>query len=181
MFRFLFGFILGAVAAVAALIAYPLLVQDDNTPLSRTPPASARDVRVIFGPEALTEILRESIAQSEAPLLLGVTAVELGNGVFTVRGTTPRDPPNVPLSLRLSPFVEDGRLRVQIDSASVGLLPVPAEASRLVERPLNERLRATTGDVPYTITSVQVRPAGLEFTVRVDVSRLQGRRATGAP
>jgi hypothetical protein len=69
---------------------------------------------------------------------------------------------------------------VQIDSASVGLLPVPADVARLVERPLNDRLRATTGDVPYTITGVRTNPDGLEFTVRVDVTRLQGKQATGA-
>jgi hypothetical protein len=175
--RFLLGLILGAVAAVAVLIVYPMFDGDEAATVTAPLPASARDVRVVFGPEALAEILRESVAHSETPNLIGIAAVEMGDGVFTVRGTIPRESPNVRASITLSPSVETGAVRMRVVSANLGLLPVPPELARLIERPLNERLRATAGDVPYAITGVHAGPAGIEVTVRLDVSKLQGRAA----
>jgi hypothetical protein len=178
MFRFLFGLILGAVAATAGLAAYPIVKQDSSTAPPTPLPHGTRDVRVSFGAAALAEILRDSVARGGAPTLISIASVELGEGSFTIRGTTPRDPPNVPVTIRLSPRVEHGTLRVQVESISVGLVFLPAQLSPLVEQPLNERLQATAGNLPYTITNVHVTPIEMVVTVQLATARFQTGKAT---
>jgi hypothetical protein len=52
----------------------------------------------------------------------------------------------------------------------LGPLPVPANLDRLAEGPLNRQLAAALGDLPASVTSVQVHANGITITadVRID-------------
>jgi hypothetical protein len=162
-----FGLLLGVfvVLVAQALVAtepLPLPAITDNNP----------DITVTLTPGLLTALVRQSIAAGNSPVPLKNVRVETSAGELTVLGDVDVLGHSVGSRIVMTPYVQDGQLRMKMREARLGPLPVPGNLERIAEGPINARVAAATSGLPATITGVQATDRGLTVTAHVEVDKL---------
>lgn len=163
-------------------IACTLLVQSFTSDSGPIPPSSYEpldgepDITVTLSPALIGALLRQSIEQSNSSLPLKNIRVGIKDNRLAVRGDVDVLGRNVGGLIEMEPYVQDGQLRMRVRQAQLGPVPVPSNIESLADRPINERLAAAAGNLPATVTSVNVTDAGLTVTARLRTEQLVAPR-----
>jgi hypothetical protein len=137
---------------------------------SSRPPPDSPDVTVTLSYDLMSALIQRGIDTGETSIPLTNISSGNSNGRLLIRGNFTVLGQTVSGSVELEPYVENGQLRMFVRRTQLGPLPVPANLDRLAEGPLNRQLAAALGDLPASVTSVQVHANGITITadVRID-------------
>jgi hypothetical protein len=165
--------LIGLVLGVGLTLIVQQFTSSDSDGLpefSSPPPPDSPDVTVTLSYELMSALIQRGIDTGETPVPLTNISSGNSNGRLLIRGNFTILGQTVSGSVELEPYVEGGQLRMYVRRAQLGRLPVPANLDRLAEGPLNRQLAAALGDLPASVTSVQVHGNGITITadVRID-------------
>jgi hypothetical protein len=157
---------------IGTLLVHRLFLSGSEwTPaFTSVPPPDSPDVRVTLSYQLIDALIQRGIDSGESPVLLTNIRTGNSNGRLLIQGNVGVLGQSVTGSVELEPDIDKGVLRMHVHRARLGPLPIPANLERLAERPLNRQIAAALGDLPATLTSVQVGRDGITVTadVRID-------------
>lgn len=165
--------LIGIVLGVGITLAVQQVVSggSDGLPeFTSRPPPDSPDLTVTLSYDLMSALIQRGIDTGETPVPLTNISSGNSNGRLLIRGNFTVLGQTVSGSVELEPYVENGQLRMFVRRSQLGRLPVPANLDRLAERPLNRQLAAALGDLPASVTSVQIQANGITITadVRID-------------
>ena len=126
------------------------------------------NISFTIGDEQLTQVIQSHQAAAtpagEAPQVQNLT-VQFTNGTILLSGTV-TDPIQTQLTVSFWPVVEDGLLRFQVASATMGSIVVPPVLLQTAEASLNNTLGDALSNLPASVTlqAIIVREGSLTIT-----------------
>jgi hypothetical protein len=165
--------LIGLVLGIGLTLVVQQVTSSDSGGLpefSSRPPPDSPDVMVTLSYDLMSALIQRGIDTGETPVPLTNIRSGESNGRLLIRGNFTVLGQTVSGSVELEPYVDGGQLRMFVRRAQLGRLPVPSNLDRLAEGPLNRQLATVLGDLPATVTSVQVNERGITITadVRID-------------
>lgn len=167
--------LIGLVLGIGLTLGVQQLASGDADGLpefSSRPPPDTPDVTVTLSYDLMSALIQRGIDTGETPIPLTNITSGNSNGRLLIRGNFTVLGQTVSGSVDLEPYVEGGQLRMFVRRALLGRLPVPGNLDRLAEAPLNRQLAAVLGDLPATVTSVQVHDNGITITADVRIEEI---------
>jgi len=164
--RSLFLLFLGALSGALATV---LVATVDTSPSGEVEDgAGGGNVTLTLDEQALATIvegqLPELPAFAERPNVEvrvqrnGLIRVEIGVGDLGV---------GVRSSIELNPNIVDGRLRIDVEAASLGQLALPEQVADLVEAPIVARLDSLAEGFEYRLTSIRTTDRKLTLAILI--------------
>ncbi len=173
--RFLI-FVFGIALGIASTLVYAAFATPSPVRVA-APLESDPQLSITLGQPIVAELVQRAIAEApeigkqpklQVSLRDGAIAVAASVEVLGRRGSG---------TALLRPIIEKGKLRLAIESTSLGTLELPVVS--LLETRINSRIGAinpTLSGMPLTFTGVRIDETGLTVTGRVDLAAVEVAR-----
>ncbi|MBI4494545.1 MAG: hypothetical protein HY690_17335 [Chloroflexi bacterium] len=159
---FILGFLLGAIAALAA--QFVLLAPPPPAP---QPPAEDFDVEVRLREPFLTGLVRQQLQQTElGPQLQDVQVDALPGRALRLVGRATIQGTQAPISATIEPRVVNGLLRLEITELQLGGTRLPPGLAASLDQLLNERLQQALGATRFQVVGVATDEQSLILRLR---------------